>query len=212
MGSTTVEVVKVLAPLALQQLANAAANLESGEDFAAAKTPRRSVRLVESPADLGDTMFNDTSEYVTNRFSTNYGYFYSGSASVPANGGIVVAGAQNIICWDPSKNEESDIQKFVSDQLQGTFPAGITIQVAQNLSNIFKERFTAVDLGWTPLDKRYVLPFSESGTNQILFIDMEMVTSAGYDPNNNPIGVATYVYVAYTPKPTATSAAATRKR
>jgi hypothetical protein len=184
MVRTVVEIVKVVAPPALEALAQAAVALIGGL--------ARSTVSFKNTQDNGSIIFNDTVKYVNTQFSDNYRYFYKGLGSTPPGASIPLVGAsEDIMVWNPAKNEDSDIQDYIKLVLQDTLPDSDTIEVSQNLSSLFQSRFTQVDLSWTPFTKRYNL--SDSG----VIIDLEMVTAAGYDANNNPLGIATWCFVAY---------------
>jgi hypothetical protein len=187
MGTTIVEVIKVVAPVALEALAKAAIKLVSGGSAAQVAS-----FAANSTQDNGSIIKNDTSEYINTEFSQNYRYFYKGAGSTPPGASFPLVGAtEDVMVWDPKKNEISDINAYITKVLQDTLSDADAIEVAQNLSGLFEARFTQVDLSWTPFMKRYNL--AASGVT----IDVQMVTAAGYDENKNPLGVASYCFVAY---------------
>ncbi len=189
MGQTVVEVVKVVAPVALQTLAEAAGKLISGQ----ARSTASFAKLNDQSN--GGIIFADTVKYVNDQFSSDYRYFYKGAGSKPpfADPLVPIIGAsEDIMVWDPSKNSNVDIKAYMQKVFKDTLPDSDAIEVAENISDLFEARFTEVDLSWSPFSKRYNM----SGTPNYI-IDLEMVTAAGYDENNKPLGIATYCFVGY---------------
>lgn len=192
MGSTVVDVIKYVVPVALEALAKAAAQLLADSNFAVAG---HSEIIGADPEQDGDIIRTDTTTYVNNKFADNYRYFYKGEASSPPHAQYPLVGAtEDIIVWNPVKHETSDIQSYITKVMQDTLPDADAIEVAGNLSSLFQVRFKAIELSWTPFNKRYNL--TDSG----IIIDLQMVTAAGYDSDNSPVGVATYCFVAYKTK------------
>lgn len=190
MARTIVEVVKVVAPVALQALAQAAAALISG---AARSTPSFATLSSE---DVGSIIIGDTTQYINLQFQDNYRYFYKGLGSQPPGARTPLIGAsEDIIVWNPGANEQADIQTYITNVLKDTLADDDAIEVAKNLTDLFEARFKEIDLSWTPFTKRFNL---SSGVT----IDLEMVTAAGHDADNNPLGVATFCFAAYSSKST----------
>jgi hypothetical protein len=189
MGRKVVDVIKVVAPLALEALAKAAAALIADSDLAVAG---HSEIIGADPEQDGQIVQRDTTTYVNTKFADNYRYFYKGLGSSPPHAQYpILGGTEDIIVWNPAKNETSDIQSYITTVMQDTLPDADVIEVAGNLSTLFQARFKDVELSWTPFNKRYNL--IDTGVT----IDLQMVTAAGYDSGNNPVGVATYCFVAY---------------
>lgn len=189
MGAKVVEVIKVVAPLALEALAKAAAALIAESNLAV--TAYSEIVGVDPEQD-GEIIQKDTTTYVNTKFADNYRYFYKGLGSSPPHAQFpILGGTEDIIIWNPSKNETSDIQAYITNVMQDTLPDQDVIEVAGNLATLFQARFKDIELSWTPFNKRYNL--SDSG----VIIDLQMVTAAGYDSGENPVGVATYCFVAY---------------
>ena len=186
MVATVIEVVKVIAPIALEALAKAAIKLVSDE------APQAVVPMGIGPEGWGATIDKDTDAYNTNKFASDYMYYYAALGSQPANGGTVIGASDDIIVWDPAKNENSDITAYITNIFKDTLAPADSIQITQIVSSLFKTRFGEVDLSWTPLSKRFNMP---SG----LIVDMEMVTAGGFDTKHRPLGVARYCFVAYNP-------------
>lgn len=187
MARTIVEVVKVVAPVALDALAKAAAELIAGTELLSLSASAQS----GDPQNDGAIISNDTAQYNSLQFSKNYRYFYKGTGSTPPNFQAPIIGAtEDIIVWDPAKNETSDVEAYLQSVFQDTLPDSDTIEVAGVISTLFKARFGEIDLSWTGFNKRFNL-------SDGIIIDLQMVTSAGYDGNNNPLGVASYCFVAY---------------
>ena len=192
MGTTIVEVVEVIAPIALEALAKAAVDLLTGTNLAVAGN---SDPIGSNPEQDGKIIQIDTTTYVNNQFALNYRYYYKGLGSSPPHAVYpLIAATEDIIVWNPKKNITADIQGYISDVMKDSIPDGDVIEVASNLTNLFLARFKEVNLSWIPFNKRYNL--TESG----LIIDIQMITAAGHDPDNNPLGVATYCFVAYKTK------------
>lgn len=193
MGRTIIKVVEVVAPIALQALAQAAMALIAAPAMAdGAEEEPGSPAPVADVQDNGSIIQQDTTKYVTDQFQDNFRYFFQGLGSNPPGAKLPLVGAsQDIIVWDPSKNEQTDLQSYITNVLQGTLQDSDTIMVAQNIAQLFQARFTEIDLSWSPFMKRYNLPASA------VTIDLQMVTAAGYDQNKNPLGIATFCFTAY---------------
>jgi hypothetical protein len=190
MARTIVQVVKVVAPIALQALAESAANLLSGTKIESQTEFLKS----ESPQDDGSIISRDTAHYNNLQFSVNYRYFYKGTGSTPpAFQAPIIGAAEDIIVWNPVKNETSDVKAYLQTIFKDTLSDDDTIEVSDVIGDLFTARFKEPDLSWTPLNKRFNL---SSGVT----IDLQMVTSAGYDQDKNPLGVAAYCFVAYKTK------------
>ena len=104
----------------------------------------------------------------------------------------VIGASDDIIVWDPSKNENSNITSYLQLIFKDTLPPADSIHITQILSQLFLTRFGEVDLSWTPLSKRFNMP---SG----LIVDMEMVTAGGFNNDHKPLGIARYCFVASNP-------------
>ncbi len=140
----------------------------------------------------GETIDKNTEAYNNNKFSEDYLYYYEALGSQPANGGVVIGASDDIIVWDPSENENSDITSYLTNIFKDTLSPADSIKITQILSQLFRTRFGEVDLSWTPLSKRFNMP---SG----LIVDLEMVTAGGFNADHKPLGVARYCFVAYNP-------------
>ena len=186
MGVTIIEVVKVIAPIALEALAKAAVKLVAGT------APLAMVPMADGADGWGDTIDQNTDAYNTNKFSQDYLYYYESMGSQPANGGVVIGASDDIIVWDPSKNENSDITSYMTNIFKDTLSPADSIKITKIVSQLFQARFTEVDLSWTPLSKRFNMP---SG----LVLDLEMVTAGGFNTAHKPLGIARYCFVAYNP-------------
>jgi hypothetical protein len=189
MGQTVVEVVKVIAPIALQALAAAAQALLAGEasQEAVARLPHQ--EPLAAADDFGSIISTDTWTYCQTNFATQYGYYYAGLTSQPTTGDLPVAAAKDIIVWE-QKNGIADIQTYLQTVFQGSIAAGDSITLAQNLGTLFQMRFGEEALDWEPFSKRYNFPDG-------LIVDVFMVTASARDTDNNPAGVASYCFVAY---------------
>lgn len=190
MGQTVVQVVKVIAPIALQALAAAAQALLSGE-----ATKQAVERLPSAPAakvaddDYGSIITTDTWQYNEANFSTQYGYYYEGLRSQPVTGDLPIAAAEDIIVWEKN-NGISDITSYLQTVFKDSISDADSIELSQNLSQLFMSRFHEESLDWTSFSKRY--NFRDN-----LIVDVYMVTAAARDVNNDLAGVASYCFVAY---------------
>lgn len=189
MGETIVEVVKVIAPIALDALAQAAISLIAADPKMSKKVAIQ--KITGDPETDGQIIDTDTTSYITTQFGNTFGYFYEGLRSQPTSGALPIAADQDIIVWNPAKNEVTDINAYLTAVFKDSLSPSDAIEASQNLSSIFQAKFTEVDLSWNPFDKRYNFP---DGT----IVDMFMVTAAGYDANNNTMGIVNYCFVAYT--------------
>jgi hypothetical protein len=182
-----IEVVKIVAPLALQALITAAEALLNGPVY-------EGKRKRPIAGDDAATMEQDLAVYVTTNFASNYGYYYSGLQSSPNPIGgktpVVVSATQDIVVWDPQSGVKS-ITNYLQTILANSISPQDSINIGKNLAAIFGERFKEESLEWTPLVKRYNMPDK-------LVADVYMVTAAAVDSNNNRAGIASYCYVAYT--------------
>lgn len=185
MGQGVVEVVKIIAPVALNALAQAAQALIAGEAFKALAVDAPSV----GDDDPSAIITTDTWQYCETNFASQYGYFYQGIRSQPTTGDLPIAGAEDIIVWD-SSNGLSDIQAYLQTVFKDSISPSDAIEIANNLGTLFQDRFKEQSLEWTPFSKRYNFPDG-------LIIDCYMVTAAVRDAQDKPAGVASYCFVAY---------------
>jgi hypothetical protein len=180
MGKGVTKVVEVIAPIALNALLQAAEALIADD-----------VQLVAASADddgVGEQLYGDLTQFVNSSFANTYGYFYQGLRSEPPRA-VPSAADQDIIVWQ-SNNNLGNIQAYLQTVFQDSIPPGDAIEVANNLSTLFADRFKEESLSWTPFNKRYNL---SDGT----IIDSYMVTSAARDAQNNLAGIAVYAFVSY---------------
>jgi len=192
MGIAIEEVVKVVAPIALEALAKAATKLLDDTNI---QSSGYSTPIGQYPEQDGEIIKTDTTAYINNKFADNYRYFYKGLGSSPPDVKYPIVGAtEDIMVWNPSKNEMSDIEGYIKKVLEDTLPDSDVIEVAENMADLFQARFQEVDLSWTPFNKRYNL--KESGT----IVDLQMVTAAGKSTEEKPLGIASYCFVAYKTK------------
>lgn len=199
MSAGIMEVVKIVAPIALEALIKAADALIGGPVYAekriyAAKRTRKG-KPIEAAAGDPEKMVEDLNMYVTTNFATSYGYYWNGTQSQPVlpggKTGLVQAATSDIVVWDPGSGVSS-ITNYLQTMLQGSIPPSDSINIGGNLAAIFTDRFKEESLQWTPLMKRYNQPDS-------LIVDVYMVTSSARDANNQPAGIASYCFVAYKP-------------
>jgi len=189
MGQTVKEVIKVVAPIALQALATAAEALLAGDAIQAAI---RNLPTKQQPALVGDpgsTIETDTWQYCETNFSTTYGYYYAGLTSKPVTGDLPIAAGEDIIVWETT-NGVTNIQSYLSTVFKDSISDSDSIELSKNLGTLFQQRFGEESLEWTPFSKRY-----NFGDN--LIVDVYMVTAAAHDVNDQPAGVASYCWVAY---------------
>lgn len=186
MGRTVKEVVEIIAPIALQALAVAAENLIAGDEVDERVKDQISYL---SDTDWGSIVYNDTSQYITSEFATTYGYYYEGLRSKPSTGGLPVAAGLDIIVYDPQKGIDN-IQDYLQTVFKDSISPSDSIEVSQNLSQLFADRFKEESLDWTPFNKRFNFPDN-------MIMDVYMVTSSARDVDNNHAGVVTYCFVAY---------------
>lgn len=189
MGQTVVEVVKIIAPIALDALAKAAQALLAGEATQAAVANLPGRRAAASADDDGSIITTDTWQYCGANFATQYGYYYEGLRSQPVTGDLPIAAAEDIIVWE-TKNGITDIQNYLQTVFKDSINPSDSIELSQNLGSLFQERFGEEALSWTPFSKRYNFPDG-------LIVDTYMVTAAARDVDNNLAGVASYNFVAY---------------
>jgi hypothetical protein len=189
MGQTVVEVVKVIAPIALKALAAAAEALVAGKATADAIERLPEQKAAAADQDWGEVISTDTWQYIESNFGTQYGYYYQGLRSQPANGALPIAAAEDIIVWE-EKNNVANIQSYLQTVFKDSLAAADSIELAQNLGTLFQTRFNEQSLGWTPFSKRY--NFSDK-----LTVDTFMVTASAHDVDNKRAGVASYCFVAY---------------
>ncbi|MDN5797895.1 MAG: hypothetical protein L0H79_19415 [Intrasporangium sp.] len=192
MGQTVKEVIKVIAPIALNALATAAEALLAGEAIRSAVGQLPEKRSPAAAGDPGSIITTDTWQYCEANFATQYGYYYQGLRSQPVTGDLVIAAAEDIIVWE-KQNGISDIQSYLQSVFKDSINPGDSIELANNLGTLFQQRFGEESLEWTPFSKRYNFPDG-------LIVDSYMVTAAAHDVNDNPAGVASYCWVAYNHK------------
>jgi len=182
----TTEIVKVVAPIALNALAAAAEALLAGVVYA---EKRR--KLARAPADDPvTTIQQDTGVYITTNFASTFGYYYEGLRSQPVSGALPVAANQDLLTWDPGEKGLSDIQKYLQDAFKGSLGVSDSIDISQNLAALFADRFQEYSQEWTPFTKRYNQPDK-------LIVDTYFVTASVTDQAGKRAGVASYCFVAY---------------
>lgn len=187
MGKSVTEVVKIVAPIALEALAEAAEALLAGAPLEAEVAAR--VAALDDPSDWGSTIYNDTSSYITTQFANTFDYYYAGLASKPLTGTLPVAAGMDIVVYD-EHNELSDINGYLQAVFKDSLSPADSIELANNLSTLIADRFKEESLEWTPFDKRYNFPDN-------VIIDTYMVTACAHDTGNDLAGVVTYCFVAY---------------
>jgi hypothetical protein len=182
------EVVKIVAPIALDALIQAATALIAGPVFDDKRKHKR-----KGLGDPAETMVEDLNTYITTNFATSYGYYWNGTQSQPVapsgKSAFVSAATTDIVVWDPTTGVSS-IQSYMQSILSGSIPPSDSIAISANLATIFTERFAEESLEWTPLMKRFNQPDG-------LIADVYMVTSAAVDASGNRAGIASYCFVAY---------------
>ena len=192
MSAGVKEVVRIVAPIALNALVQAAEGLLSGVVYAEKRWALKA--RATAGTDDAAAMQEDLNTYVTTNFATSYGYYFQGLQSQPNPIGgktpLVVSATADIVVSDPNTGINS-IQNYMQTILQGSVKPSDSINIATNLASIFGDRFKEESLEWTPLMKRYNQPDG-------LIADTYMVTAAATDVNNNRAGIASYCYVAYT--------------
>lgn len=189
MGQTVVEVVKVIAPIALSALADAAQKLLAGDAArdAVARLPQQ--RVAAAADDPGAVITTDTWQYCEANFAAQYGYYFQGLRSQPVTGDLPIAAAEDIIVWE-QKNGITNIQQYLQTVFKDSISGPDSIELANNLGQLFQLRFGEEALTWTPFSKRYNFPDG-------LIVDVYMVTAAARDVDDNLAGVASYCFVAY---------------
>lgn len=192
MAAGVQEVVRIVAPIALEALVKAADALIAGDVYAEKRWALRASPFAGT--DDAAQMQGDLNSYVTTNFASSYGYYFQGLQSQPNPIGgktpLVVSATADIVVWDPTTGVNS-IQSYMQTILQGSVKPTDSINIANNLAAIFGDRFKEESLEWTPLMKRYNQPDG-------LVADTYMVTAAATDANENRAGIASYCYVAYT--------------
>lgn len=196
-SGNVVDVIKRVSAVALPVLVDAAKELIAGEAYAAQRAVLRQAYRQKNFTDqnAAETIGNDTDTYVQTNFANTFSYYYAGLSSQPAlANAVVVAANDDILIWDPHvQGSLSDIDKYLQLEFSGSVPPSISIQLAQNLSGIFEERFKESSLSWTPYIKRYDYP----GT-QRLIVDVYFVSACVKDNTNSKTGgIVRYCFVAY---------------
>ena len=185
MSAGVIEVVKIVAPIAMKALVAAAESLIAG-DFYSDK--RRSLGLDGS--NDSQTLQADTYTYVTTNFATTYGYYYEGLRSQPVNGAIPIAGASDMLIWDSGGKDITDIGNYLQTVFKDQLSPSDSIEIAQNLAALFQDRFAEESLEWTPMNKRFNFPDK-------LIVDCYMLTACARDASNKLSGIVQYIFVAY---------------
>lgn len=196
-SSNVVDVIKRVSAVALPVLVDAAKELIAGEAYAAQRAVLRQAYRQKNLTDqnAAETIGNDTDTYVQTNFANTFGYYYAGLSSQPAlANAVVVAANDDILIWDPHvQGGLSDIDKYLQLEFSGSVPASISIQLAQNLSGIFEDRFKESSLSWSPYIKRYDYP-----GKQPLIVDVYFVSACVKDSTNSKTGgIVRYCFVAY---------------
>ncbi|MFZ2163852.1 MAG: hypothetical protein WAV45_00135 [Propionibacteriaceae bacterium] len=192
MAQTVKEVVKIIAPIALEALATAAEALLAGEAVQAVARTLPTGHVKANGDDLGEIVEKDTWTYCETNFATQYGYYYAGETSQPTSGDLPVAAGEDIIVWEQHNGIEN-IQSYLSTVFKDSISDPDSIEISKNLGALFQQRFAEEALDWTPFSKRF--NFRDN-----LIVDTYMVTASAHDTDNNPAGVASYCWVAYNHK------------
>jgi hypothetical protein len=196
--ASVVDVIKKVSAVALPVLVDAAKQLISGEAFAAQRavlTQTRQPLNLTGGENAAETIGEDTDTYVQTNFAVTFGYYYAGLTSSPAlANAVVIAANDDILIWDPHvQGGLHDIDKYLQTEFKNSLPPAISIQLAQNLSDIFEERFKETSLSWTPFTKRYNFPGA-----QTLIVDVYFVSACVKDSTNTKTaGIVRYSFVAY---------------
>jgi hypothetical protein len=196
-SSKVVDIIKQVSAVALPVLVDAAKQLISGDAYAAQRALLREATAKlsggRSPAEIiGD----DTDTYVRTNFANTFGYYYAALQSQPtiANA-VVIAANDDILIWDPHvQGGLHDIDNYLQAEFADSLPASDSINLAQNLSTIFSERFKQSSLTWEPFSKRYNFQGKQN-----LIVDVYFVTACVQDSTNTKTGaIVRYCFVGYT--------------
>jgi hypothetical protein len=196
-SGTVVDIIKKVSAVALPVLVDAAKELIAGEAYAAQRALLRqaSVKISLDDQSAAETIGNDTDTYVQTNFANTFGYYYAGLTSQPAlSNAVVTAANDDILIWDPHvQGGLSDIDKYLQLEFQNSLQPSISIQLSQNLSAIFEERFKESSLTWTPFTKRYNFPGKAP-----LIVDVYFISACVKDSTNSKTGgIVRYCFVAY---------------
>jgi hypothetical protein len=146
------EVVQIVAPIALKALVTAAEALIAGAAYA----DKRSLHnLLAASGDDASIIENDTTTYVNTNFATTFGYYYEGLRSRPTTGALPITASQDILIWDAGGKNIQDIQNYLQTVWQDTVSPSDAISIAQNMGELFQDRFQEESLDWTPFNKLF---------------------------------------------------------
>ena len=192
-SATTTDIIKVVAPIALQALVTAANGLIDGD---------RQIRpLVNDP--VGSQLFTTMSEAGSNLWGNNFGYFYQGNTSrcVLPDGKTVKAlnSGSDLIIYDQTQGQMPNVEGFLKALFQATaLQDSSAILLSNNLTTILTDQWTEESLDWAPLTKTYAQLTDDQGNT--VNVDMLLYTACAEDVNNNLAGLAYFMFTFYPDK------------
>lgn len=185
-SSTTTDIIKVIAPIALDALVKAAASLGTQVRGFALKAPVYDI----SPS---EQMFQSLSSAGSTLWQNNFDYFYAGNASrcLQPDGQTSVKATNagtDLLVHDASQGQVPNVNQYITTVLKGTpLSDQSVIMLAQNISDLFSQRWTEISLDWQPFFKTYNLNDSSGST---IGVDLLMYTACAQDANNSIAGLA----------------------
>lgn len=193
-SSTTTDVINVIAPIALDALVKAAANL--------AETTGVPVYVVDETAITpGEQMFENLSRAASSRWSSHFNYFYRGNASrCPVGDGSKTTRAINsgsdLLVYDESQGQMPNVDGYLKALFQATaLSDNSAIALADNINELLKDRWTEISLDWQPLEKTYASLVDNNG--DIVNIDVLLFTACAEDANGANAGLVFYMFTFY---------------
>lgn len=211
MGShTVVDIVKTVAPIALDALIKSAENLAGqssvqrqlasalGNVGAQLSGGRLALAVSDGPPDSSQ-LFNDLTEAATTLWQDRFYYFYKGNGSQCLVGNKItraINSGSDLVIYDKSQGQQPDVKGYLTKIFEDTALSDqATIELVNNLNGIIQARWTEESLDWTPLTKSYAN--LQGGDGSTMNIDMLLYTACAADATNNLAGLAFYMFTYY---------------
>ncbi|MDC0668669.1 hypothetical protein [Nannocystis radixulma] len=186
--------IKVIAPIALDALVKAAANL--------AESTGAPVYVVDDTAITpSEQMFENLSRAASSRWSSHFNYFYRGNASrCPVGDGSHTTRAINsgsdLLVYDESQGEMPDVDGFLKALFKDTALSDMSaIALADNINELLKDQWSEISLDWQPLEKTYADLVDNNG--DVVNIDVLLFTACADDVNGNIAGLVFFMFTFY---------------
>lgn len=194
MGSrTVVDIVKVVAPIALDALIASAQSLAEDSGLGA----HNMEELAVSPS---EQLFQNLSRAGSTLWANDFNYFYKGKGGYvpigPNKFALVINAGSDLLIYDKTQGQMPDVNGYLQSLFKDTALSDPSaIELAGNINSIINDRWSEVSLDWQPLQKTYDSLTDNNGNT--VAIDMLMYTACAQDQSGNTAGLAYYMFTFY---------------